>query len=790
MTLEDIKEQFRIGNHQQAIALCLQVIKSFPKDIEASKLLGKMYGLIGDFKNAILVNKKIYRVAPSDSEVIFNLAYLERECSHFVEAQKWLKIFLKLNPEAFEGWALLVDLELNLGEAEIALEHSEMALKLSKDDLSIRFIRAQCFRFLKQPEKAIKELDKVSQLHEESVEINYEYGENYLLLKNTQTAERYYLQALKIQAKSLDDVFLKTKMKLYFEDYVKTILDYDLLIKNQYKLVEVLNLKARLFIKLKQYVEAENILRQASTLDGSTVWFNFGILYNEIKIYQESNTCFEKFIKLEGDNADALTWMANNYWQLGQSSQAISCCKRVLQLEPQWPMTLSLMIQQLHVNCDWSEHKKLNDLLFNEIQKNNLKAIPFVLLSLFDNPEVQLSVAKTFVEYCVGKSKFSSQVFNPDNANKNKKIKIGYFSPDFGDHATSYLAVELFELHDRNQFEVYGFSFLNLKSSAFKTRVINSFDHFIDLSLKTNEEIVEITRQLNIDIAIDLCGLTAENRVTLFRSRVAPIQINYLGYPGTTSLENMDYILADRVIIPTENQKFYSEKIIYLPDSYQSNDRMKKISDNVFTREQFGLPDQGFIYCCFNNQYKITPETFDVWMEILKAVPESCLWLFIDKIEAQDNLRSEASKRGVSPNRIVFASPMELAEHLKRLSLADLFLDTLPYNAHTTASDALWVGVPVLTLQGNTFPARVASSLLQAMDLGELITHSYQEYRQLAIDYALSPEKLIAIKEKLSNNRLTKPLFDTPVFTQNVEKAYLCIYQRFLDHEAPENIYL
>ncbi len=790
LTLQDIKEQFRIGNHQQAIELCQQFIKNSPKDFEALKLLGKMHGLTGDNKSAISINKKIYREIPNDSEVIFNLAYLERECLHFVEAQKWLKIFLKLHPEAFEGWALLVDLELKLGNPEIALANSEIALNLSKDDLSVRFSRARCYRYLKKPEKAIEELDIASQFNETSIEVNYEYGENYLLLNNKQKAERHYLHVLHAEAKSLEDVFLKTRVNLYFNDYASTFSGYKLLIENQFKLVEILNLKARLLIKLKRYGEAENVLLQASVLDGADVWFNLGILYSEIKLYQKSNTNFEKFMHLDGSHADALTHMAINFWRLGQPLQSISCCKKALQLDPQWPKILSLMVQQLNINCDWSEYKKLKELLLNEIQNNNLVTIPFVALSLFDDANVQLSVAKTFVEYENAKSKLLNPVFQPKKTNTKTKIKIGYFSPDLGDHAVSKLAVEFFELHDRSQFEIFGFSFLNLKSTEFKTRVTNSFDHFIDVSLKSNEEVIQIVQQLEIEVAIDLCGLTAENRHNLFQSRVAPIQINYLGYPGTTSIKNMDYILADKVIIPPENQKFYSEKIIYLPDCYQCNDRKRKVSDKEFTRKELGLPENDFIYCCFNNQYKITPDTFDVWMEILKSAANSSLWLFMDNPEAQENLRQEAANRGVNPNRIIFAFPMEHSEHLKRLSSADLFLDTLPYNAHTTASDALWVGVPVLTLQGNAFPARVASSLLHAIDLSELITNSYQEYQQLAIDYALNPEKLISIKEKLATNISIKPLFDTPEFTKNVEKAYQTIYQRYVDNQPVEHIYL
>jgi predicted O-linked N-acetylglucosamine transferase (SPINDLY family) len=302
-------------------------------------------------------------------------------------------------------------------------------------------------------------------------------------------------------------------------------------------------------------------------------------------------------------------------------------------------------------------------------------------------------------------------------------------------------------------------------------------------------EIAQLSRELGIDIAVDLKGFTQDSRTGIFAHRAVPIQVSYLGYPGTMGAEYMDYIVADKILIPEEAQQAYSEKIAYLPNSYQVNDRKRTISDKQCTRQELGLPEKGFVFCCFNNNFKILPATYAGWMRILKAVEGSVLWLFQDNAWAVESLKQEATNHGVDPSRLVFAERMPLPEHLARHRQADLFLDTFPYNAHTTTSDALWAGLPVLTLMGNSFASRVAASLLNAIGLPELITNSQEEYESLAIALASNPEKLAALKQKLVNNRLTTPLFDTPQFTKDLEQAYVQMYERYQADQLPEHLF-
>ena len=347
---------------------------------------------------------------------------------------------------------------------------------------------------------------------------------------------------------------------------------------------------------------------------------------------------------------------------------------------------------------------------------------------------------------------------------------------------------EFFELHDKKQFELFAFSFGPQVEDSQRDRIKRSFNEFLEVGHLSDFEISQLSKQKNIHIAIDLKGYTKDSRPNIFSYRAAPIQVNYLGYPGSMMNESIDYIIADKVLIPETNQQHFSEKIIYLPHCYQVNDSRKVISGKKFSREEFGLPKGVFVFCCFNNNYKILPETFEIWMRILKQVDGSVLWLLEDNEWASENLRKEAKNLDIDPSRLIFAKRIPLADHLARHQLADLFLDTSPYNAHTTASDALWAGLPILTLIGDTFAGRVCSSLLMAIDLPDLITESREDYESLAIELATDTLRLSSIKERLKRNRISSPLFQSSLITKQIEKAFQKILQRSLNGAIPENL--
>jgi predicted O-linked N-acetylglucosamine transferase (SPINDLY family) len=402
-----------------------------------------------------------------------------------------------------------------------------------------------------------------------------------------------------------------------------------------------------------------------------------------------------------------------------------------------------------------------------------------------DKIEIQMKASIIYVNQKYPASSISRKI---NTQNRNGKIRIGYYSADFHNHATSFLMAELFEEHDNEKFEFYGFSFGPEQKDDMRIRISEGFNHFFDVAKKNDHEIAQMSRDLCIDIAVDLKGFTQGCRMGIFAAYAAPIQISYIGYPGTSSAPYFDYLVADKVLIPIESQRYYSEKIIYMPHSYQVNDSKRKISSKLFTRQELGLPENGFVFCCFNNNYKIMPATFDVWMRLLGKVSGSVLWLLADNPTAAKNLQNEAELRGIDPARLVFAPRMKLDEHLARHRCADLFIDTLPYNAHTTASDALWAGLPVLTQMGQSFAARVAASLLNAMDLPELITKTQEEYESKAIELANDPLQLTQIKNKLERNRETTPLFNGKLFARHIEAAYVEIHRRHLNGEKPDHI--
>ena len=409
------------------------------------------------------------------------------------------------------------------------------------------------------------------------------------------------------------------------------------------------------------------------------------------------------------------------------------------------------------------------------------------MLAMIDDPEIQRKTAEIYTNEFFPQSYTLPKI---SRYSKHSKIRIGYFSADFRNHPVSYLTAELYEMHDRNQFEIYAFSFGSDTKDEMNLRIKAGVDYFHDVRTMSDIDVAMLSRSVKLDIAVDLGGFTQNCRTNIFAEGSAPVQVSFLGYPGTMAADYMDYLIADRTLIPKEKQHHYSEKIVYMPNSYQVNVSKISVSETSLLRHELGLPDIGFVFCCFNNNYKITPSTFSGWMRILKAVKGSVLWLFENSNSAAKNLKKEAMKFGINADRLVFATHMPAEEHLNRIKQADLFIDTLPYNAHTTTSDALRMGVPVLTCIGNSFASRVAASLLNAVNLPELITTTQEQYESLAIQLATHPEKLIIIKDKLVNNLPTAKLYDTPLFTRHLESAYLTMYDRCQNGLEPDHIYV
>jgi predicted O-linked N-acetylglucosamine transferase (SPINDLY family) len=481
--------------------------------------------------------------------------------------------------------------------------------------------------------------------------------------------------------------------------------------------------------------------------------------------------------------ADAWAELSALFASLGQYDEVIAACEAALAVDPAMKYMRSHLAHARAHACDWNGLEAEWSRLLTSVRRGECAAVPFALLAMPSSLADQLACARAFVADQWGRAPSPPPLRR--NRSPRPRIRVAYVSGDFNDHAVMRVAVGVFEHHDRARFETIAVSLTRNDGSALRGRLESAFERFVDAHARSDREVTGMIRELEIDVAIDLQGYTGA-RANILAARAAPIQATYVGYPGTSGADFIDYIIGDRIVIPEDQQAFYSEQIVYLPDSYQPNDRNAPISDIPLERSQAGLPETGFVFCSFNNTYKITPAVFDIWMRLLRHVEGSVLWLFEANAACVAHLRAEAQRRGVAPERLVFAPRRPYAEYLASHRLADLFLDTLPYNAHATASAALWGGLPVLTCLGSTFAGRVAASLLHAARLPGLVTASLDEYEGLALKLARDPNLLASLRDRLWQSRLDVPLFDTARTTRHLEAAYTYMYERFQRGQPPQ----
>ncbi len=537
-----------------------------------------------------------------------------------------------------------------------------------------------------------------------------------------------------------------------------------------------------------KYEEAINFYNNTIQVNPnhSGAYNNLGNIFIDLGEYKKAIKCYTKAIQVNPNNADVYNNLGLSYRKIGKPTLAVESFSRAFKINPNLDNLLGSLIHSKNYIIEWKSFDKDLEELADKIVKKNRVCTPLQSLLLFDSPKLQSIATQIYV-----KEKYSDRndLITVLNKKPNNKIRIGYFSADFRNHAVSFLLANLYELHDKSKFELIAFSFGPEKKDEMYYRISTVFDQFINVRLKSDDDVTKLSRELKIDIAVDLMTFTQYNRFGIFTKRCAPIQVNYLGYSGTSGAKCIDYIIADKTTIPKKNQKYYSEKIVYMPDTYMANDSTKKISNKVFTREELGLPIKGFVFCCFNQMFKLNPEIFDIWMNLLKRINNSVLWVSPQNEAAVKNLQKEAALRNVDPKRIIFAQRMKkMSYHLARYKAADLFIDTFPCTAQATASDALWAGLPVLTRIGESFVSRVPASLLNAIELSELVTYTKKEYENKAIELANNPMILKEIKNKLNKNRHTKPLFNTKLFTKNLEMAYLKIYEKYVNNKKPSNI--
>ena len=778
------------GKIQEALNTVEAIIKDYPNEPLLFNISGACYASLGQFDRAVRFYNQALLIKPDYAQAHYNLAGTLQELGQLDAAVKSYEKSLSINPDYPEAHNNLGNVLKDLEQLDAAVKSYKNAIAIKPDYVEAHYSLGNTHQELGQLDDAVKSYKEVIDIEPDFAEMHNNLGVILKELNQKDAALKSLERAIAIKpgfaeahnnlGNILKDLYqLDSSVKSY-EKALALKPDY---VDAHYNLGGAFKELGQLEAAVKSYEKA--VALKPDYADGH---YNLGGAFKDLGQLEAAVKSYEKAVAQKPDYAEAHNNLGSVLKEQGQLDSAIKYYDHAMELKPDIYFTFGELLHTKMQLCIWDDLSSQLDELKNKINNREKVINPFPLLALTDDPELHMKTAEIFVNEKYPQSHVLSKI---ERYPKHKKIRVGYFSADFRNHPVSTLKTELYELHDRKQFEIYAFSFGPDTKDEMNLRIKAGVDHFHDVHMMLDKDLAILSRSLEIDIAVDLGGFTQDSRTGVFALRVAPIQVNYLGYPSTMAASYMDYLIADRTIIPEEKKHHYLEKIAYMPNSFMVNDTKTKLSNKFFTRGETGLPTNGFVFCCFNNHYKITLDIFIGWMRILKAVEGSVLWLTDGNSTAVINLKKEAKKNGVDENRLIFAPRLDsMKDHLNRIQLSDLFIDTLPYNAHATTSDALRMGLPVLTCVGNSFASRVAASLLNAVNLPELITTTQEQYESLAIQLATHPEKLKIIKDKLVKNLPIAPLYDTPLFTQQLESAYLTMYERYQQGLDPDDIYV
>lgn len=729
---------------------------------------------------------------------------------------------LQLHPNQPAAHSNIGNALLSQGQPQLALESFNRALQLKADYVAALYNRGNALRGLRCFDEALASYDRVLGIKADHVPALNNRGVVLLELERPGEALTALQQACELEPRFFEAARNQGAALLKLERAREALDSYERALREVPKDPAAWCGRGAAMLALKQPDAALASYTQAIQLDPRHVdgWISRGHVLQLLHRCADALSDYEQALGLAPDSVLALNNSGNALLELGQAQAALARYDRALELSSHAPNTLynrGAALRELkryqesaqafaellrvapeheyalgnlfHLRmdcCDWTDYFSSMRQIYAALATSRRAINPLSLL-LSDSPELQLDCARAYVQ-----DKYPPELSSARAAPQRHgvaapaKIRVAYVSADFREHPVAYLLVGALELHDRRCFELIGISLRAAQDSELGRRVRSAFDRFIEVTDRTDREVAELLRELRVDIAVDLMGFTQGLRLGIFAHRVAPVQVSYLGYAGTTGADFIDYLIADDVVIPAGEEGCYAEQVVRLPYCYLPNDARREIAADRPPRAGAGLPAEGLVFCAFTNTYKINPPVFDIWMRLLREQPGSVLWLRATDPVARDNLQSEAHRRDVAAERLIFAPHLaSMAQHLARLSLADLYLDTVPYNAHSTACDALWAGVPVLTCAGRSFASRVAASVLAAAGLPELVTHSLDEYQQRALELARDPAALRALRARLAQNRAHAPLFDTASYTHYLEDAYRTMYGRYMQNLAP-----
>jgi len=824
-------EHHRAGQLPQAEALYRQVLSLAPDAVDALYLLGAMACQCGQYSQALELLDRAILDRPDLAELHAKRGDALHGLGQYHAAIDSLDLALRLKPD-FPDACNSRGIALHaLGQFQAAIDVLDLALRLKPDFPEAYVNRGLALQALRQYPAALESYDHAIRLQPGFAHAHSDRGNVLHILRRFQEAVASNDQAILLQpgfAQAHNNRGLSLNQLRRFQDalaafdralelrpdlaeahanrgtalfelgrHQDALACFDQAIRLRPAYAEAHSNRGSYLNSLRRYPEALQSLEEAIRLqpDLAPAWSNRAVALQGLDLDQAALESYDQALRIDPAYPEAYANRGGLLLGLERYPEALASFDQAVALNPDLPFVLGMRLQTCRSLCRWDGLEAATRELEARIERGEKATVPFPLLALSDSPSLQRRAAEIYARDMFP-APAALPAFPPRiSPLSHRRIRIGYYSADFHTHAICNLMVELFERSDRTRFELFAFSFGAHPHDQMTQRVAAAMDSFLDVRSLSDSEIAERSRELEIDIAVDLMGFTLHCRTGIFSHRAAPIQVSYLGLPATMGCDAIDYLIADATLIPESSRQYYSEKIVYMPDSFQATNSTVAPDSVACTRAGEGLPEHGFVFCCFNLNSKIGPATFDIWMRILDRVPGSVLWLLQDNPWSAENLRQQAVLRGIDPGRLIFAKRVPLAQHLSRQRLAGLFLDTFPFNAGATASPALWAGLPVLTCMGQTFAGRMAASLLRAMSLpestlAELIATSEQEYEARAIELALDPERLRQLRERLDRNRRTTPLFDTAAFTRHLEAAYTAMFARLQSHLPPDHIHI
>ncbi|MHB8813006.1 MAG: tetratricopeptide repeat protein [Steroidobacteraceae bacterium] len=772
---------------QEAAELLEQVAARTPQDPAAHNNHGNVLRDLGRYLKALSCYDRAILIRPDYTEAHYNRGVTLHDLGRHDEALASYNRAVALEPKHASAWNNRGATLRGLGLREPAVESYDRAIAIRHGYPEAHNGRGVALQEIGRFEEALASYECAIASRPDYAEAHNNRGAVLRKLERPEEALASVARALVIRPDYAQAYNARGAVLKELERFEEALASFDCALGISPGCAEAYSNRGSVLRSMKRYPEALASYERALEIDPNfaDAYRNQGAAFIDLKSFDLALASYERALAL---NQDMATYVAQGavLHELKRTDEAIASYRRALALDPEAGFLLGTVRHVRMQICDWTDLEADVREIIAGLEADRPLSRPFNFLSLVDSPRLQRRASDLSVRVeIMPRRKLAPIPRHP----RHERIRVGYFSADLRNHPVTILTAELFERHDRSRFDITAFSLGPNVRDEFRARIEPAFDRFLWVGGQSDREIAELSRRLEIDIAVDLGGYTGDARPRIMALRAAPVQVSYLGYLGTMGGDFMDYLIADPIIVPADARGHYAEKIAYLP-SYQINDSKRAIADKVFSRAELGLPEAGFVFCCFNASYKITPEIFESWMRILAAVPGSVLFLLGGNDAKERNLRRQAAARGVAPDRLVFGGRVVNAEYLARYRSADLFLDTLPYNAGTTASDALWAGLPVLTCIGESFAARVAASILTSAHLEELVTPDLGQYEHLAIELALRPQRLAQIRMKLEESRATCPLFDTRTVTRNIESLYARMYDRHLAGLPPEHLEL